>query len=287
MVVAGLNSTIHESHRGTDHHGFVGESQLRWFEDKLAEYERKGWLRVGLVHHNAVRRAADDDENLKDADDLREKLGDRLHVLLHGHTHQGRVEMLGPSLPVIATGSAAVKRDQRPGPSPDQPGETPNQYQLVRLTRDGLWCAAREYTHERKRWIGDNRVSKHGDCWWYSFPRTWSQADATFPSPTAADATDEDDAQPERMLIDGRGREDDLLDDVIGWCRIRDEGRLAEVTRVRHRGPWGDYAKVHDRERGIGLLGAYRGDLTAEVFERWVADVHDPFVVVGNRYPSL
>jgi 3',5'-cyclic AMP phosphodiesterase CpdA len=185
VVIAGLNSTIHESHRDADHHGFVGEAQLRWFRDRLREYENKGWLRVGLVHHNAVRRASVDDENLKDTDDLREHLGELLHVLLHGHTHQGRIEMIGPSLPVIATGSAAVKRDQRPGPSPDQPGETPNQYQLVRFTRTGLWCAAREYTYERKRWIGDTRVSKLGDRWWYSLDRTWSRAEATFPPPTA------------------------------------------------------------------------------------------------------
>ena len=35
-----------------------------------------------------------------------------------------------------------------------------------------MWCAAREYTYERKRWIGDNRVSSHGDRWWHSLDRT-------------------------------------------------------------------------------------------------------------------
>ncbi|HWO22877.1 MAG TPA: pentapeptide repeat-containing protein [Kofleriaceae bacterium] len=295
VVVAGMNSTIHESHLDADHHGFVGEPQLRWFASRLAEYERKGWLRVGLVHHNAVRRAALDDENLQDADDLREILGDRLHVLLHGHTHQGRVEMLGPSLPVISTGSAAVRRDQRPGPSQDQPGETPNQYQIVRITRGGLWCAAREYTYERKRWVGDTRVSKHGDRWWHSLDRAWPTAEATFPpaAPTAhrrdSHATSDDDHGAERreMRSIHRQPEDDLLDDVIGWCRIRGAGKIAEVTRVRHRGPWGDYAKVHDLERGIGLLGAYGGDLTAEVLDRWIADVHDPFRGRGQLVSRL
>jgi GAF domain-containing protein len=185
VVVAGLNSTIHESHRDSDHHGFIGENQLRWFDARLAGYARNGWLRVGIIHHNVMRRATDDNENLKDAESLREILGDRLHVLLHGHTHQGGVEMLGLSLPVIATGSAAVKRKQRPGPSSDELGETPNQYQLVRLTRGGLTCVAREYTYERKRWIGDNRVSRHGDRWWYSLERTWLNAGATFPAPAA------------------------------------------------------------------------------------------------------
>jgi WD40 repeat protein/3',5'-cyclic AMP phosphodiesterase CpdA len=329
VVVAGMNSTLHESHREADHHGFVGEAQLRWFSDRLEEYERRGWLRVGLVHHNAVRRAAVDDENLKDADDLREVLGERLHVLLHGHTHQGRLEMLGPSLPVISTGSAAVKRDQRPGPSQDQPGETPNQYQLVRLTRAGLWCAARQYTYERKRWIGDTRVSKSGDRAHYSLDRTWPRADATFPPPVlAADrraparsgsdsgepltdgATDDpaaddhtaDDHVPDdyaagdhagawrsRTSVPGRGheRERDLLDDVIDWCQIRGGTSIAKITRVSHRGPWGDYATVLDTERGLGLLGAYAGDLTPEVLDRWVADIHDPFRGRGQPVSKL
>jgi len=292
VVVAGLNSTIHDSHRDEDHHGFLGEPQLRWFDDRLAEYERKGWLRVGMVHHNAVRRAAADDENLTDADDLREVLGERLHVLLHGHTHQGRVEMLGPALPVISTGSAAVRRDQRPGPSPDQPGETPNQYQIVRVSRGGLWCAAREYTYERKRWIGDNRVSRHGDTWWHALDRAWPDAEATFPASAprgrpVPEVRDPDDTDSGKIRIHlPRCDDNDLLDDVIGWCRIRGEGRL-EVARVRHRGPWGDYAKVHDRERGIGLLGAHQGELTAEVLERWVADVHAPFRGRGQPVSRL
>ncbi|HEY6178110.1 MAG TPA: pentapeptide repeat-containing protein [Kofleriaceae bacterium] len=294
VVLAGLNSTMIESHRDSDHYGHVSKEQLRWFDTRLAEYEHRGWLRIGLVHHNAVRRAGTDDENLKDADDLREILGDRLHLLLHGHTHQGRVEMLGPSLPVLSTGSAAVNRDQRPGPLPDQPGETPNQYQLLRLTRTGLWHAAREYTYERKRWIGDTRVSRRGDGWWHSIDHTWAKVDGTFPLTSAgarrratehADISHEEDSLG-RAIVE-RGREDDLLDDVISWCQIRGEGKPAEVTRIRYRGPWGDYAKIHDRERGTGLLGAYRGGFTAEVLERWVADVHAPFRGRGQSVSKL
>jgi 3',5'-cyclic AMP phosphodiesterase CpdA len=231
VVVAGLNSTIHESHLDADHHGFVGEAQLRWFRDKLADYERKGWLRVGLVHHNAVRRASIDDENLKDADDLREYLGELLHVLLHGHTHQGRVEMLGPLLPVISTGSAAVKRDQRPGPSPDQPGEVPNQYKLVRLTRTGLWCAAREYTYDRKRWIGDTRVSRSGDRWWDSLDRTWPRAEATFP-PSASIPLGRDAAEPVRHR-EPWGVPADVLVRQANSMRAQAEGREAVAQQVK------------------------------------------------------
>lgn len=295
VVVAGLNSTIHEGHRDADHHGFVGEDQLRWFDDRLAEYERKGWLRIGLVHHNAVRRAIADDENLRDADDLRAVLGERLHVLLHGHTHQGRIEMLGPSLPVLATGSAAVARDQRPGPQ-DAAGETPNQYQIVRLAAGGVWCFGRAYDHARKAWIGDTRVSPRGDRWWDHLARDWPRSSATFPSAAtlqagaadlAAVALDADGREPEAGLTIYLEVDDDLLDDAIGWCQIRGGREIADVVRVRHRGPWGDYAKVHDRDRGVGLLGAYRGELTAEILERWVADVHEPFRGRGQPVSQL
>jgi WD40 repeat protein/3',5'-cyclic AMP phosphodiesterase CpdA len=289
LVVAGLNSTIHETHRDADHHGFLGEPQLRWFADRLADHERRGWLRLGMVHHNAVRRAAVDDENLKDADDLRDLLGEQLHLILHGHTHEGRVEMLGPSLPVISTGSAAVARDQRPGP-PGVPGEVPNQYQLVRLTRNGLWHATREYTAERKRWVGDNRASPRGDRWWAFYDRTWRNAGAMFPSGAAVTgpgAAADDDTDPDARQVPDRGRAADLLDEVIAWCRIRDERSVVEIERVLHRGPWGHHARVRDRERGTELLGACDGELTAEVLDRWVADVHEPFRGRGRPVSRL
>jgi 3',5'-cyclic AMP phosphodiesterase CpdA len=70
VVVAGLNSTMAESHLETDHYGEVGEAQCRWFADALQRYEEEGWLRIGAVHHNAVRGAVEDNENLRDADVL-------------------------------------------------------------------------------------------------------------------------------------------------------------------------------------------------------------------------
>jgi len=75
VVVAGLNSTMAESHLDDDHYGWVGEDQLRWFAEGLRRYRNEGWLVLGAVHHNAVRKAVEDDENLRDADDLDRILG--------------------------------------------------------------------------------------------------------------------------------------------------------------------------------------------------------------------
>lgn len=164
IVVAGLNSTMRESHKEKDpkdpasifgHYGHVGEAQLHWFKKRLEEAESKGWLRVGLVHHNALRGATDDDENLRDAQLLVDRIGSKLNLLLHGHTHNGSLGFLDHDLPVISTGSAAVKAEQRPE-------EVPNQYQIIQVRRDGFTTWAQQYTPALRKWIADPRIAKNG-----------------------------------------------------------------------------------------------------------------------------
>lgn len=65
VTAAALNSTILESHRDSDHYGWSGDSQLRWFEDKLRAQE--GVLRIVMVHHNARRGETSDNEIPRDA----------------------------------------------------------------------------------------------------------------------------------------------------------------------------------------------------------------------------
>ena len=89
VVVAGLNSTMAESHHG-DNYGWVGEKQCRWFADALQRHENEGWLRIAAVHHNAIRAAVDDEENLRDADSVDRILGRRLNCCCTGtHTVHG------------------------------------------------------------------------------------------------------------------------------------------------------------------------------------------------------
>ena len=132
VVVAGLNSTMAESHLDSDHYGWVGEHQLRWFAGRLARYRDRGWLRLAAVHHNAVRGAVADDENLRDAADLDRWLGQPglVNLLLHGHTHDGRLHRLSSGLLALSTGSAAVTAEALPQ-------EVPNQYQLLTIRPSG------------------------------------------------------------------------------------------------------------------------------------------------------
>jgi len=159
VVVAGLNSTMAESHRPQDHYGYVGNAQLRWFADLLEEYREKGWLRIGAVHHNVRQGPVVDEESLRDVGDLRRVLGNQINVLLHGHTHDGEQDWLSSSIPILATGSVALTRKIRPE-------NVPNQYQVVRIWQDRFCRWTRIFTPDRKRWNGDLRASDIGDRWW-------------------------------------------------------------------------------------------------------------------------
>src|SRR5207302_1782048 len=118
--------------------------QLRWFADKLEPFRQRGWLRLGVVHHNFRRGATSDDENLRDADDLGRLLGPLLNLLLHGHTHNGKLDWVHPRLPILATGSAALTQEVRPE-------EIPNQYQVIQVWADRIGRWTRAYDPGRKQ----------------------------------------------------------------------------------------------------------------------------------------
>lgn len=173
LVVAGLNSTMAERHDiaagdaffdaygNSEHYGHfgrVGEAQLRWFENKLKPYQEQGWLRLGVVHHNVRRGAVDDDEHLRDAEDLFQILGPQLNLLLHGHTHNSKHDLTPNGTPILSTGSTALAKTARPD-------EVPNQYQIIRIWPDRIQRWTRRYDPGQKRWTGDTRCSEQGDAW--------------------------------------------------------------------------------------------------------------------------
>lgn len=158
VVIAAMNSTMKETHLDNSHYGFLGENQLRWFEDKLIRYKQSGWLRIGVIHHNVERGAERDDENLRDKDDLKRILGNSLNIILHGHTHEGRLGWLTQYLPIISTGSAALNQASRPD-------EVGNQYQVIELAPGEITRYLRRYDPKEKKWIGDTRYSEKGDQW--------------------------------------------------------------------------------------------------------------------------
>jgi WD40 repeat protein/3',5'-cyclic AMP phosphodiesterase CpdA len=228
FVVAGLNSTMAESHRDDDHYGWVGERQLRWFADRLKQGKEQGWFRLGVVHHNVLRGAEADDENLRDADDLERLLASSLNLLLHGHTHNSRIGSLGFTLPILATGSTALKTEARPP-------EVPNQYQAIRLWPDRIERWTRRYDAEHKRWEGDTRCSEDGNDWHIEHKVKFEFVHGIFPQTVRA-TRQEDAAQAEapefmRLAVDLREPSDDFLSRVAEVCKLR--YRRAEVETGR------------------------------------------------------
>lgn len=128
VVVAGLNSTINDSHRDDDHYGWIGETQAAWFAQRLRPFEQRQWLRIGVLRHAPAAGPAPvpgshpDPARLHDTATLDGLLGNRLNVLLHGAgPDPGAVEVdaLGGTLAMV-------------GPA------GPDRCQLLQITADGL-----------------------------------------------------------------------------------------------------------------------------------------------------
>ena len=110
VVVAGLNSTIADSHRPEDHYGWIGEAQAAWFAERLRSFEEAGWLRIGVVRHAPVPHAAPtrpQPELLRDTSTLDRLLGRRLNLLLYGPYPSGSdAHTLDSGLLAVPTGPA-------------------------------------------------------------------------------------------------------------------------------------------------------------------------------------
>jgi 3',5'-cyclic AMP phosphodiesterase CpdA len=218
-VIAGLNSTWMDSHLDEDHYGCIGEPQLRWFESKLRERQYAGWLRIAAVHHNVRRAPVRDDENLRDANLFASTLGPLINVVLHGHTHDGKTDVLRKNVPIYSTGSAAVGAGQRPP-------EVPNQYQVLQITPAGVRRWARAYRADERKFIGDNRASDDGNHWQTHEAFDFSHF-----------AVDEEPMAKPRHLdwqpaMEHRSRPDELIDRIERVCHIRHPG-AAQTTLFR------------------------------------------------------
>ncbi|MGD0068495.1 MAG: serine protease, partial [Streptosporangiaceae bacterium] len=137
VVVAGINTTMADSHRAEDHYAMAGEHQLGWFEGRLTRYQQDGWLRLAALHHIPVRDAKPDghtqvpaERGLRDADDFDRILGRSglIGLALNGTSRPAGIDRLSSGLITLSPG-----------------GVVTGHYHLVTARRTGLTLRARQY----------------------------------------------------------------------------------------------------------------------------------------------
>ena len=155
VAVAGLNSAFAESHRENDHQAFVGEQQIREFAGKLKPYKERGFLRIGVMHHDPFDKRGGARVE-QDQRDLRRWLVPELNLVLHGDIHEETLRYLDRDVPAIGVGSAAVGVDER-GP------DVSNEYQVLVVRAGGIDRHLRGYVSDQKRWVASPRADAAGE----------------------------------------------------------------------------------------------------------------------------
>ncbi|MEV4382728.1 pentapeptide repeat-containing protein, partial [Streptosporangium sp. NPDC049644] len=266
-VVAGLNSTMAESHLDSDHYGFCGEEQLRWFADRLRGYAGQGWLRIGVMHHNPMIVDPADDAFLRDRHQFGELVAPYLNLLLHGHTHEGRIDSFGAdALAVLCAGSTGVRKEARPD-------DVPNQYQLIKITPRSLKVYGRRYNASRYRWEGDTSIGANRDQAMRVLRRSFHDCDATFPA-LAAQGDDHDKEAAPRARYSPDPRRDDLLTRVRKVCKVHHPD--ADVEEVRNSEKHPGYLRVtvpSEPQVSLYPIGVCEGSPGREVIETFLSEV--------------
>lgn len=132
IILLGLNSAISVNNKKS--RGFVSQKQVRAAIKEAEEFNLGNAFRIALVHHNFTRYSDNDDENLQDADVIRDILiNGKFQLLLHGHRHVAGAELRrnlvnGKQIFILATGSAGLDSDRLP--------DVPNQFQLITMELD-------------------------------------------------------------------------------------------------------------------------------------------------------
>ncbi|WP_052721092.1 pentapeptide repeat-containing protein [Actinoplanes rectilineatus] len=272
LVIAGINTTMDDSHLMTDRHGSMGEEQCRWFADHLESYEQDGWFRIGLVHHRPVPAAVSPGDHLRDAALLDEILASRLNLLVHGHATgpQERLTTLVSGLPVSASGRLSDATEETAGALT---------YTILQITSAGIRRAVRVV-----RPGAPAADTATGLSWTEEAPMAWRSAQAAFPTsasrpmtvtaPAAGAGADWSPAGLPRPVADEerpRPSREVLLDEIADIWRARD--RDAQIKGFTGASP---YVRVTYREGGLIhqlRIGAEDGPFDRSTIDDFVGQV--------------
>ncbi|WP_416906095.1 SAV_2336 N-terminal domain-related protein [Micromonospora echinospora] len=256
-VVAVLNSTMSVSHLPGERFGRLGGTQLRWFADRLRDFGRRGWLRVGVLHHDPTGGA--DDTGLRDADVFTRLLAPQLDVVLHGH--RGGVREIGlTGVPAVGLPDADVPGSPAAGDRTEAAGGY--HHQLVDLRPGTLRVLPRGRGGRPGR--APEVSYAFGDHWW---PPEVGDSGAN----AVADVDDLTDAT-----------RTDLVARVARAYRARTPGAAVAEHRwpgSRRDAPGSGYLVVSPDGGHLSApyrIGVYDGEPRAETVRRFLDDVVRP-----------
>lgn len=151
MLIAALNSCVQESELEQDHYGLVTIDQVTKAVQRCDEIDpKREVLRIAVMHHNFQRDSDCDNENLRDADNIKAALlkgGFRL--LLHGHQHKPKAEVSGypgHSIHVLATGSAGLDSEVIPNNA--------RRYQMIVIDGENVTVYRRRFDEQQSDQTG-------------------------------------------------------------------------------------------------------------------------------------
>jgi WD40 repeat protein/3',5'-cyclic AMP phosphodiesterase CpdA len=276
LAVAGLNSTIAQTHRDADNYGWLGEEQLHWFASRLESAQERGWFRIGVVHHSPMLRSVPDGTRLRDAGMFADLVAPMLNVVLHGQPGQpGKRQPERASPAILGSFGTGVSAGER---SP----ELPVRYQLIEVHRDRLRVSLRRPDLDH---LQRTAISPTGQIAWRDISVRFTQVDAIFPPPVSLVSGHTWDAgRPGEKATGDEQGDDDLLSRMAEVTRLRLPEANVRVVRPRGGGP--GYLHVGIVQELVGgqriaveqyPIGACDGGATDEQVDRFI-------VAVGARY---
>ncbi len=265
VVVAGLNSTMADSHRSEDRYGWIGEAQAAWFAQRLRPYEEAGWLRIGVVRHApgpehlAALAAHADTGSLRDTATLDRLLGQRLNLLLHGPGPGGT------GCASLGSGLLAV------------PAAGPGKHEVLELTPAGLV----RMNGRGGAPGGPQDAPERAERRWHAVGATFAPEPADAGGALARPAPQE--SEPQQPAATSEASEADTAtlraaDPVAGLL-----DRITEVLQTRHPGATirrmpgsPPHLLVRHQEEGVYLqwrVAAHVGELTRGSVEAFIAEL--------------
>ncbi|WP_261561806.1 pentapeptide repeat-containing protein [Frankia tisae] len=255
VVIAGINTTIAQSHRDADDHGLVGAQQAASLARRLALFERDGWLRIGVAHHALAAPSVAHADAIRDTQVMRETLGSRLNLLI-----TGRGDVAPGRTPIIVTPPRA-------------------DFQLLQVQPDGLrhWRVPGDDgdagTWRQHRWVDAGAAFSAAPPHTAGIASASPAANAN--AANAADAADDGAGRgapgddPREAAAPDPDRE--LLEQVAEICQVSDR-----QARIRWVG--GEVPHLVVTRRGDGLtsvvrIGAQAGEVTHADLERFATIV--------------